>query len=38
MSIIGDKILVETIKKELRNFALNEKYMLSPNAIKSNDH
>ncbi|KAI8923870.1 FAM183A and FAM183B related-domain-containing protein [Entophlyctis helioformis] len=35
MSIIGDAILAETIKKELRHFVLNEKYMLSPNAIKN---
>nr|KAJ3422725.1 hypothetical protein HK105_006679 [Polyrhizophydium stewartii] len=35
MSIIGDAILAETIKKELRYFRLNEKYMLSPNVIKN---
>ncbi|KAJ3308741.1 hypothetical protein HDV04_000837 [Boothiomyces sp. JEL0838] len=35
MSIIGDAILAETIKKELRNFKINENYMLSPNAVKT---
>jgi hypothetical protein len=35
MSIIGDAILVETIRKELRNFKINDSYMLSPTAIKS---
>ncbi|KAJ3272846.1 hypothetical protein HDV01_005169 [Terramyces sp. JEL0728] len=35
MTIIGDAILAETIRKELRNFKINENYMLSPNAIKN---
>ncbi|KAI8895093.1 hypothetical protein BC833DRAFT_651520 [Globomyces pollinis-pini] len=35
MSIISDAILAETIKKELRNFKINEEYMLSPTAIKN---
>ncbi len=35
MTIIGDAIHAETIRKELRNFRLNEKFILSPTAIKS---
>ena len=35
MTIIGDAIHAETIRKELRNFRLNESFILSPTAIKS---
>lgn len=35
LSIIGDKIHSETIKKQLKHFRLNEEYRLSPNTIKS---
>ncbi|KAH6571735.1 hypothetical protein BASA50_003415 [Batrachochytrium salamandrivorans] len=35
MSIVGDAILAETIKKELHHFRLNEQYMLSPSSIKN---
>ncbi|KAJ3301746.1 hypothetical protein HDV03_000452 [Kappamyces sp. JEL0829] len=34
MTIIGDAIHAETIKKELRTFRLNESFVLSPTAIK----
>ena len=36
MSSISDAILIETINKELRFHTLYDKYMLSPNAVKSN--
>ena len=36
LSIIGDAIHSETIKKQLRHFRLNEEYYLTPTAIKSN--
>ena len=35
LSIIGDAILAETIRKEMKDFKLNENYILSPNAIKT---
>ncbi|KAI8905458.1 FAM183A and FAM183B related-domain-containing protein [Gorgonomyces haynaldii] len=35
MSIIGDAIHAETIKKEMRNFRLHKDYMLSPKAIEN---
>lgn len=35
MTITGNAIHAETIKKELRNFHLNEQFLLSPTAIKS---
>ena len=35
MTIIGDAIHAETIRKELRNFRLNETFILSPTAMKS---
>lgn len=35
MTITGDAIHAETIRKELRNFRLNENFILSPTAIKS---
>lgn len=37
MTIIGDAIHAQTIKKELQNFRVNETYMLSPNAMKSSE-
>jgi hypothetical protein len=35
MTIIGDAIHAETIKKELRTFRLNESFVMSPTALKS---
>jgi hypothetical protein len=35
MSIIGDKIHTETIKKELKTFRLHQEYFLTPHAMKS---